>query len=103
MMATKSGSRWRVYEFSPGDRVVGRIIRLPQRGRPHGNRLFLELLDGKLVALPATARAGRSVLERELREKRCAVGDAIEIAYHGRRLTQDAEPRAYHLFEVTVQ
>lgn len=85
------------YELQPNETVAGRIARLPRPGKPRGNALFLELPDSEVVALPATAKKGHSVLAREL--GRFKKGDSIEIAYYGKKPTVDGE-RSYRLYEV---
>lgn len=48
-----------------GKRLTGVVLRLPSRGEIDGNRLALGTADG-VVSIPATARRGWSVLERDL-------------------------------------
>lgn len=82
--------------------VSGIVRRLPESGAYKGNSLILDPDDGPpCVALPATAKAGATVLERELREQEIVPGKHVEIAYHGMRHTKDGE-RTYRLFTVEV-
>jgi len=77
--------RWRKVELREGESITGTVVRLPQHGAFHGTSVFLELDDGEVVALPASASKGHTVLERLRGDVR--VGDRVAITYHGRRTT----------------
>ena len=76
--------RARRYELIPGEIISGRVVRLPAAGVYHGNRLFVETAGGYL-AVPATAKAGWTLLERALAQQQ------ISITYAGMRPTIDDE------------
>jgi len=82
--------RARRYELIPGEIISGRVVRLPAAGVYHGNRLFVETAGGYL-AVPATAKAGWTLLERALAQQQVDVGDVISITYAGMRPTIDDE------------
>lgn len=78
-----------------GEILEGTVMRLPTPGTRNGNRAFIFTNDG-LLGIPATARKGHSVLERELPELEVRVGDDVVITYNGMRNTADGERRYRH-------
>jgi hypothetical protein len=82
---------WRNAELREGERIVGAVVRLPRGGTFNGGSVFLELDGGEVVALPASAKKGHTVLERRLSIARA--GDAVEITFEGWRATADGERR----------
>ena len=82
---------WRKYEPAEGERLTGRIVRLPHAGAHHGTRLLLRLNTGDVVGIPATAKRGWTVLERSLAGVQ--VGDTVEISFLGWRETADGDRR----------
>jgi hypothetical protein len=76
-----------------GEAITGTVRQLPKPGRFLGNCVIVETDDGKRVSLAATPRKGHAVLARELTRLGVRVGDAITIAFHGWRLTDDGERR----------
>lgn len=82
--------------------VSGTVRRLPEPGAYKGNSLILDPDDGPpCIALPATAKAGATVLERILDEQEIVPGEHVEVAYHGMRETKDGQ-RTYRYFTVEV-
>jgi hypothetical protein len=84
---------WRNAELREGERVVGAVVRLPRGGTFNGGSVFLEV-DGEVIALPASAKKGHTVLERRLSIAR--PGDEVEITFEGWRATADGERRYRH-------
>jgi hypothetical protein len=83
-------ARW--IDLTEGDRVSGRVVRLPERAAPAGTRLFLKVGD-EIVAFPAVGRRGWTVLETALADKRVHVDDRIAVEFRGWRETADGERR----------
>ena len=90
---------WRRVELRDGETLVGTVARLPRDGAFNGGSVFLELDDGEIVAIHATAKKGHTVLERLLGDVR--VGDRVAITYHGRRTTADGE-RSYRSYSLNI-
>ena len=90
---------WRRVELRDGEALVGTVVRMPRDGAFSGGSVFLERDDGEVVAIPATAKKGHTVLERLLRE--VSVGDEVDITYRGRRPTEDGE-REYRSYSLRV-
>jgi hypothetical protein len=74
------------------------VQRLPTPRARLGTRLFIGT-PGGVLAIPATAKRGHTVLEREL--KTVKVGDHIAVTFHGFRVTRDGE-RTYRDYELEV-
>jgi hypothetical protein len=91
-------ARWRAHELAEGEWLEGVVVRKPTPGAFNGTRLFLDT-DGGVLAIPATASRGHTVLERELAAVK--VGDRIRITYRGYRVTRDGE-RTYRDYRVEV-
>jgi hypothetical protein len=89
---------WAVHELIAGERVRGTVRRLPRPGTKIGNYLLLDTDDG-VIAIPATAKRGHTVLERLLTEEEIAVGDRIAVSFHGKRRTRDGQ-REYRHYEL---
>jgi hypothetical protein len=83
-------ARW--IDLAEGDRIEGRVVRLPERGVPAGTRLFVRRGE-EVVAFPAVARRGWTVLEKALADQRVRVGDEVGITFRGWRQTADGERR----------
>jgi hypothetical protein len=79
--------------------ISGVVMRLPEPGSPAGNSVLLRTPGGDIRHVPATAKRGHAVLERELAGRRVQVGDRIRISYRGRRETASGlrEYRSYFL------
>jgi hypothetical protein len=88
---------WTAYELIEGERLVGRVERLPEPGGFHGRSLFVQTDAGRVLSIPATAKAGHSVLARQL--EALSVGDRIAIEYRGKRATLDGG-RVYRQYVV---
>jgi hypothetical protein len=84
-------------ELAEGERMTGVVPKLPSPGMVDGNRLALRTADG-VVSIPATARRGWSVLERELAGVQ--VGDLITVRFVAWRATIDGV--RYRLARVEV-
>lgn len=82
----------RLVDLGESQVIEGIVLRLPGRGIHSGTRLFLDV-DGEPVCMPATARAGWSVLERALLTERVVPGDRVAIRFREWRLTKDGERR----------
>lgn len=90
------------YELAEGEQVSGRIVRLPARGLPNGSRLFIATAtaSGEVehIAIPATSKAGYSLLERKL--KNAQVGDVISITHRGWRERRNGTGAYYRYVDV---
>jgi hypothetical protein len=84
-------------ELREGERLTGVVLALPTPGAFDGNRLVLKLSNG-CVSVPATARRGWTVLERELAKAR--VGDTIIVHFVGWRERGDGG--RYRLVRVKI-
>ena len=89
---------WRSHELLEGERIEGQVVRLPAPGVFNGNKLFLRQPSGEVIAIPATADRGHTVLERRLHDLAISPGDWISIRYAGKRSTADGE-RTYRFYE----
>lgn len=89
---------WTFHELAEGERLAGVIVRLPDPGAFHGSKLFVRREDG-VIAVYATAKRGRTILEFRLRELQ--VGDRITLVYHGKRRTLD-DQREYRAYSLSV-
>ena len=89
---------WRSHELLEGERIEGQVVRLPAPGVFNGNKLFLRQPSGEVIAIPATADRGHTVLERSLHDLAISPGDWISIRYAGKRSTADGE-RTYRFYE----
>jgi hypothetical protein len=76
----------RRYELIEGEALTARVLQLPARGKPFGNRLVAESATGDYLAIPATAKEGWTVLERALAD--VTAGERITITHHGWRTSQ---------------
>jgi hypothetical protein len=90
----------RFYELIEGDVVSGTVIRLPMACAHAGTRLFLRT-DTEVIAIPATAGKGHTVLQKLLEERQVAVGDHLAINHRGKRSTLDGL-RQYCHYEIEV-
>jgi hypothetical protein len=88
---------WTPHELSEGETIVGTILRLPTPGAFCGSRLFIGNYPDEVLGIPATAKKGHTVLERELEGYQ--PGDRISVTYDGWRTTADGE-RKYRLYSV---
>lgn len=89
---------WTAYELIEGEVVRGTVARLPTPNSFNGTRLFVRVGNvGSVIAFHATASRGHMLLERAL--EGVGVGDEIEVAYHGKRETQDGA-REYRVYQV---
>ena len=92
--------RWRkADDLRTGETLTGAVVRLPRHGAFNGTSVFLRRRDGEVLALPAAASKGHTVLERLLGDVR--VGDEVAITYKGRRTTRDGE-RQYRDYDLQV-
>jgi hypothetical protein len=98
-IAYPSPDTWAAYELSEGERVTGCVERMPTAGAFNGTRLFLRLTDGRVIAIPATASKGHTVLARRLQELCVSADDRITITYFGKRQTVNGD-REYRCYEV---
>ena len=74
-----------------GEHLAGVVRKVPVAGEFHGNRLIIETDNGTVVSLPATAKKGWTVLERELDDVK--VGDRIDVHFVCWRARRDGNGR----------
>lgn len=91
----------RLLDLRPGESLRGILLRLPQRGIPHGTRLFILTEGDGPVALLATKKAGWLCFERALVREDPQPGDLIEVRFRGWRSTLDGL-RRYRDVDVTI-
>jgi hypothetical protein len=73
-------------ELVEGEQLTGVVLKLPSPGTVDGNRLVLSTADG-VASIPATARRGWTVLERQLAVVH--VGDVVAVHFVGWREKSD--------------
>lgn len=93
---------WHAYELADGETITGTVVRLPTRAADNATRLFLRLPDRRVIGIPASARKGHTLLERQLEDLEVIVGDTLTIVYAGKRRTADGE-REYRLYDVRMR
>ena len=89
---------WRAHQLEEGESISGMGLRLPTPESFNGRRVFIATPE-EVVGVLATAKAGHTVLERELEHVR--PGDRVTIKNHGWRATADGE-RSYRDYTVEI-
>jgi hypothetical protein len=95
LMIDGVGDDWRHHDLAEGERVRGKVLRIPTPFAFMGTRLFLETADG-VLALPATAKRGHTLLDRAIQTKDIQPGDHVEVEFYGWSETQNGERRYRH-------
>jgi hypothetical protein len=72
-----------VYELAEGETLAGTVLRLPQAGAFNGSRLFVRKPGGEVLAIRATAKAGHTVLENQLKRHGVEPGHEVSITLEG--------------------